>query len=146
GPKGARVFHSLDGGETWSVSPTPVRNDSESSGIFSLSFSDPKHGIAVGGDYSKPGESAQNAALTSDSGKKWTVPASAPAGFRSAVVWLADRKMWIAVGTSGSDVSSDGGRTWKNFDSAPYNAMSFVLSYAGWAVGPNGAIARFKLE
>jgi len=24
--------------------------------------------------------------------------------------------------------------------------MSFILSYAGWAVGPKGAIARFGVE
>jgi hypothetical protein len=54
--------------------------------------------------------------------------------------------MWIATGTSGSDVSSDGGNTWKQFDSAAYNAMSFVSADAGWAVGPKGAVARFRAE
>src|SRR5271163_4495136 len=30
GPGGARVFHSTDGGQTWSVAKTPVRNDGSS--------------------------------------------------------------------------------------------------------------------
>ena len=37
-------------GRTWTVSPTPVRADSAAAGIFSLAFSDAKHGVAVGGD------------------------------------------------------------------------------------------------
>ena len=51
--------------------------------------------------------------------------------------------MFIVTGTSGSDFSVDGGKSWKQFDSASYNAMSFVAD-AGWAVGPNGAIAKFQ--
>lgn len=33
GPDGARVFHSTDGGKTWTVAKTPIRNDSASAGI-----------------------------------------------------------------------------------------------------------------
>jgi hypothetical protein len=58
------------------------------------------------------------------------------------VKYLVHLDQWLAVGTSGSDVSSDGGKTWKKFSDAPYNAMSFTAG-TGWAVGPNGAIARF---
>ncbi len=54
--------------------------------------------------------------------------------------------MWIATGISGSDVSYDDGKTWMQFDSGNYNAISFVSSSAGWAVGPKGAVARFKPE
>jgi len=40
----------------------------------------------------------------------------------------------------------DKGKTWKQFDKGDYNAIGFILSYAGWAVGPKGAIARFGIE
>ena len=69
---GARVFHSEDSGQTWSVAKTPIRHDSASAGIFSLAFSDALHGIAVGGDYMKPDESAGTIAITVDGGKTWT--------------------------------------------------------------------------
>jgi len=39
-----------------------------SSGIFSLAFSDAKHGIAVGGDYSKAPDTTGNIAVTVDGG------------------------------------------------------------------------------
>jgi photosystem II stability/assembly factor-like uncharacterized protein len=145
GTGGARVFHSQDGGKTWSVAAAPIRNDGVGTGIFSLAFAGVRNGIAVGGDYTKPTEAARNIAITSDGGKTWTAPAgSPPEGFRSAVEFVADRKMWVATGTSGSDVSYDDGKNWKRFDSASYNALSFMSSQTGWAVGPNGAIAKFS--
>ena len=145
GPGAARVFHSNDRGRAWTVATTPMRNDGAASGIFSLAFADARHGIAVGGDYSKDKEDRQNFALTSDGGSTWTTTRGAgPKGFRSAVGWLPGRKLWIVTGTSGSDVSSDGGKTWKLFDSGAYNAMSFVPGGEGWAVGPQGRVARFQ--
>jgi photosystem II stability/assembly factor-like uncharacterized protein len=145
GPGAARVFHSKDRGRTWTVAATPVRHDGAAAGIFSLAFAGARHGIAVGGDYSKDGEDRQNIALTSDGGRTWLAPPDAgPKGFRSAVACLPGRELWIVTGTSGSDVSSDGGKTWKLFDRGAYNAMSFAPGGDGWAVGPQGRIARFQ--
>lgn len=145
GPGAARVFHSLDGGLTWTVAATPVRNDAASAGIFSLAFSDARHGIAVGGDYTKPGDSSRNIAVTSDGGRTWTEPPGAhPNGYRSAVAFLPDRRVWITTGPSGSDISADNGKSWQPFDAGAYNAVSFISSKAGWAVGPNGALAEFR--
>ncbi len=144
GIDGARVFHSTDGGVTWTVATTPIRNDSAAAGIFSLAFSGARHGVAVGGDYSKPENAEHNIAVTFDGGKTWTEPAGThPSGFRSAVAFLPDAQVWIAAGTSGSDVSSDGGNTWKPFDNGNYNAVSFLSSKAGFAAGPKGRVARF---
>jgi len=114
-----------------------------SAGIFSLAFRDARHGIAVGGDYAKDSEDRRNIALTNDGGRTWEAVSNAgPKGFRSAVAWLP--RLWIVTGTSGSDVSRDNGNTWKLFDSGAYNAMSFVPGGDGWAVGPQGRIARFQ--
>lgn len=145
GEDGARVFHSRDGGRTWSAAQTPVRKDAASAGIFSLAFSDPRHGVAVGGDYSKPSESRNNIAVTSDGGRTWIEPAgSRPNGYRSAIAVVPGKRMWITVGTNGSDVSFDGGKSWKLFDSGAFNAVSFASSQSGWAVGPNGRLAEFR--
>jgi photosystem II stability/assembly factor-like uncharacterized protein len=145
GPQGARVFHSRDGGRSWSVNRTPIRNDGASAGIFSLAFIDERHGIAVGGDYAKPAESTGNVAFTLDGGETWSAAADArPAGFRSAAAYLPDRQAWIATGTSGSDVSTDGGKSWRTFDTGNFNASSFVTGGIGWAVGPKGRIAVFS--
>lgn len=140
GPRGARVFHSADGGESWSVARTPLRNDSKSAGIFAIAFADPKKGIAVGGDCSKPAATEGNMAITLDGGKTWKA-AAPPHGYRSDIQYIADRKLWLVTGTSGSDMSSDDGASWKQMDTAAYNAMSFAGA-SGWFVGPKGAIAR----
>jgi len=145
GKGGARVFHSRDGGANWTVSPTPIRNDSASAGIFSIAFSDAQHGIAVGGDYGKPKEAIGNIALTFDGGETWVEPkGTRPSGFRSAVAYIASLKAWIATGTSGSDISTDGGQNWKQFDAGDYNAISFLPSAEGWAAGPHGRLARWR--
>ncbi len=143
GPGGARVFHTEDSGKTWSVSKTPLRNDSANAGIFSLAFSSALHGVAAGGDYTKAEDTKGNAAMTEDGGKSWTAARTPPAGYRSAAAYFAEGKMYIVTGTSGSDFSVDGGKSWKPFDNASYNAMSFAAG-AGWAVGPKGAIAKFQ--
>jgi photosystem II stability/assembly factor-like uncharacterized protein len=147
GPGAARVFHSTDAGDTWSVTTTPIRDDSASAGIFSLAFLEKQHGVAVGGDYNKAADAWHNIAITSDGGRTWVEPTGPnPSGFRSAVAYIADRKMWIATGTSGSDVSYDNGKSWKRFDEQAYNAIGFLSSKTGWAVGPKGALAEFHLK
>ena len=147
GPDAARVFHSADAGRTWSVATTPVRNDGASAGIFSIAFADAQNGVAVGGDYSKPDENQHNVAVTSDGGRTWPEPAGArPRGFRSAVAFLPDRRIWIVTGTSGSDVSSDGGQTWTAFDSGAFNTIGCISGSATWAVGPKGRIGRLMIR
>jgi photosystem II stability/assembly factor-like uncharacterized protein len=145
GPGAARVFHSGDGGANWTVAQTPVRNDAAPAGIFSLAFSDSRQGIAVGGDYTKPSETEHNIGATYDGGRTWIEPGgSRPNGYRSAIAFVPDKKIWVAVGPTGSDISSDGGKSWKLFDTGAFNAVSFVSSQAGWAVGPNGRLAEFR--
>ena len=144
GSSGSRVFHSPDGGKTWTVATTPVRKTSSSSGIFSVAFATARSGMVVGGDYAKDSEAQQNSAVTRDGGKTWTAPASGPAGFRSAVLWLADIRTWLASGTSGSDLGSGDG--WKMFDAGAFHALSGKSGKAVWAVGPKGRIARLKLK
>ena len=142
GPGAARVFRSTDRGRSWLAAATPMRNDAPSAGIFSIAFAGPKRGVVVGGDYRKDKEDRANAATSTDGGRTWQAPMAGPHGFRSAVVWVPQWHMWIATGTSGSDSSADG-LTWRQFDSASYNALGFAPGGEGWAVGAGGHAARF---
>lgn len=140
GAKTARVFHSEDRGKTWIVSETPIMAGAESAGIFSIAFRDSEHGMIVGGDFRKPKETGATAAVTADGAKTWTlIDKQLP--FRSGVAWAKDR--WVAVGTSGSHSSQDGGETWKMLDEENYNSVGFTSTGEGWAVGPKGRIAKF---
>lgn len=60
--------------------------------------------------------------------------------------------MLVAVGTSGSDLSLDGGESWNPGDTLSLNAVAFAPGRAGrvrgtvpagWAVGPRGTIAKW---
>ncbi|WP_321474225.1 YCF48-related protein [uncultured Paludibaculum sp.] len=145
GPGAARVFRSRNSGRGWKVAAAPIRNDAPGAGIFSVAFRDDDHGVVVGGDYSKDKEARQTAAFSTDGGKTWKPSANGPAGFRSAVKYLPKARVWVATGTSGSDISRDDGRTWTKFDEGAFNALTFTRDGStGWAVGPKGRIARYR--
>jgi photosystem II stability/assembly factor-like uncharacterized protein len=141
----ARVFHTTDGGMTWTVASTPIISGG-SAGIFSVAFRDAMNGVVVGGDYQKEKESSANFAITTDGGVTWKA-GSPLAGFRSAVSWVRAGDRWdlIASGPSGSDYSSDGGRTWSPIDPTGYHALSFLsIRPIGFAVGDAGRIAKWQ--
>lgn len=121
----------------------PLAGDGDGAGIFSLGYHEgdvPGYGytlLAVGGDYTKPNESAGTAAWTADGGMHWTASAKPPHGYRSAVAWDAAAKAWIAAGTNGTDISMDDGKTWYPLDNGNWNALSLP-----WIVGPKGRIAK----
>ncbi len=133
--------------------PVPVNGDTASEGIFSLVYRDNSEGIdsavAVGGDYTKPDGDTGTAAWWSLSNNRWTAAAKPPSGYRSAVAWDAEDKLWITVGPNGSDISRDDGRTWQPLEHAPadtpkggeWNALSLP-----WAVGPHGRIGKLNLD
>ena len=144
GASRSRVFRSTDGAETWSVFDTPVRAGKASAGIFSLAFRDGLHGVAIGGDFTKPEQSGGNMAFTQDGGQTWK-EGPLPLGFRSAVAWMREPGDWslLAVGTSGSDRAIAGG-AWRALDVEKYNALSVAQfdPKAAWAAGPKGRVAH----
>lgn len=147
GAKVTRVFRSTDRGRTWTAHETPVRAGSPSSGIFSLAFYDADRGIAVGGDYKEPGRAGPLVALTSDGGRTWRLPGGRPpGGYRSAVAYVPGTlgRTLVAVGPTGSDVSTDGGGDWRPLGTAGFHAAGFASPTAGWAVGEDGSVARFE--
>jgi photosystem II stability/assembly factor-like uncharacterized protein len=135
----ARVFHSSDRGETWTVSPTPIRSG-PSAGIFALAFRDSRHGIAAGGDFFLPAASPDALALTDDGGATWQLVADAPNEYRSGAHWVTGTDA-IIVGPSGSDASFDQGRTWHRFDGGSFDTVDCAGGHACWASGEQGRVA-----
>jgi len=101
----------------------PLASRADSAGVFSLAFRDLKYGVAVGGDYKKPNDSFGTAGWTSDGGRHWKAASKPPHGYRSAVAWHPDAKCWIGVGTNGSDISHNNGKTWQPLDDGNWNAL-----------------------
>lgn len=140
----ARVFRSNNRGLTWFVAETPIVKGDPSQGIFSIAMFDAKRGIIVGGNYENAEDVTNNLAFTTDGGKTWTL-AKGLNGYRSGAAYI-DKKTIIAVGSSGSDLTTDGGETWKNLDKENYNAVKAKGKRAIWAVGANGLVAKLNLK
>lgn len=141
GGPAARVFHSPDLGRTWAVVETPIASGNASSGNFSIA----RQGdlvILAGGDYKDVNRSDRTVAYSLDRGATWTLAATPPRGFRSAVAPFG-RTTFVAVGPNGEDVSDDGGAHWTTTGSLDLNALVVLDSRNAWAVGPKGTIARW---
>jgi photosystem II stability/assembly factor-like uncharacterized protein len=143
GGKDARVFRSTNHGLDWFVADTPIVSGTAGSGIFSIAMQDKMRGVIVGGNYEKPDDNTNNLAFTGDGGKSW-IAGKGLNGYRSGVDFI-DRKTLIAVGSSGSDLSVDGGKTWKNLDKENYNSVQSKGEKAIWAVGAGGLVAKFSM-
>lgn len=143
----ARVLRTSDRGRTWAISDTPLAAG-PSTGIFSIAFRDNKHGVIVGGDYTKETETQNNLAFTSDGGLTWKLGTGLH-GFRSVVAYVPGDKTptLVAIGPSGADYSTDDGRTWQAIEGPGFDTFSFVPGKrTGWAAGAKGSLAKLTLD
>jgi hypothetical protein len=150
--------HTEKADPDWSTITLPLAGGSDAAGAFSIGYRVTEDStaevllkggegghrknwrfVAVGGDYSKPNETTGTAARSEDDGRHWTAAGTPPHGYRSAVQWDEVAKVWIAVGTNGSDISRDEGRTWKPLDNGDWSAISLPF-----VVGPKGRIAQLN--
>jgi photosystem II stability/assembly factor-like uncharacterized protein len=138
GGAAARVFHSPDLGQTWTVTQTPVLSGKASQGIFSIVRAGDTVAV-VGGDYSEPHHKEKTAAYSPDQGKSWRLAEDLPRGYRSCVDTFDAG--FVTVGPSGAETSRDGIH-WTPIDAPNLNAVTFI-SGQGWAVGPKGTVAHF---
>jgi photosystem II stability/assembly factor-like uncharacterized protein len=134
----ARVYHSRDRGRTWSVVDTPVVIGA-SAGIFSLDVSGHRV-VAVGGDYLAADARVDIAAASRDGGRSWRLASTMPGGYRSGVAFVGHDSL-VAVGPTGSDVSTDGGRNWTTFDTGYFDTVHRARDGAVWASGTKGRVA-----
>lgn len=139
----ARVFRTTDGGMTWSVAETPLTDASASSGIFSFVFRDAENGVVVGGDYVHPERAHANAAWTDDGGVTWIRPDVPPRGYRSGVAWIEGTDTLVCVGPTGTDVSTDAGRTWSPLGDDGYHGVRAVVG-GGYASGGSGRLGTLR--
>jgi photosystem II stability/assembly factor-like uncharacterized protein len=148
GGSASRVFRSSDGGMTWAVAESAIPPRAGSGGLFSVALADTLHGVVVGGDYERPDSARGTAAFTVDGGATWEPSTSFPRGYRSGVALQrrGDELIAIAVGTTGSDLSRDGGRTWSPLDGTAFNAIQFAPSGVAFAVGGRGRVARLVVR
>ncbi|MGW7681770.1 WD40/YVTN/BNR-like repeat-containing protein [Kribbella sp. NPDC054772] len=143
-PDNSRVFHTNNRGHTWSVASTPIPGLPAEFGIASLAFWDTHHGLALGGG-SPSTNRPSVAAATADGGATWTRVGS-PDGFRTnmAPVPTSGSHTAVAVGFTGSDITTDGGHTWQLFDQTDLRGINCAGDAGCWAVGKDLMAAELK--
>jgi photosystem II stability/assembly factor-like uncharacterized protein len=142
GPAGSRVYRSTDGGRHWKVSQTPLHRGA-SAGVFAVAFRNGLQGLAIGGDFATPATAPRALALTADGGRTWTLVGDAPGGYRSGATWVPHSAgTALAVGLTGSDITTDGGFSWRQFDSGSFDTVECTPGGSCWASGANGRIGR----
>lgn len=141
----ARVLHSGDRGRTWTVTDTPIPGGDPARGVFALAFRDRAHGLAVGGDF-RPGQASPDAAArTADAGRTWRPAGAPPPAYRSGVAWLPhSRTAALAVGPTGTDLTTDAGRSWRTVDTGSYDTVDCTPDHGCWAAGEKGRVARLE--
>lgn len=127
------------------VVDVPIWTGQAGTGIFSIDFLNQREGVVVGGNYMDDKNNSNNVLLTKNGGLSWVKPELPVGGYRSCVKYISPT-MLVATGTSGTDISIDGGNTWKTISSASYNVIS--LSKKGKRVllaNSSGGIGYFDI-
>jgi photosystem II stability/assembly factor-like uncharacterized protein len=125
------------------VTRLPLVQGKESTGANSIAVHG-KNAIVVGGDFSRDTAKADNCVIVR-LGKKLiiTKPITPPGGYRSCVAYLDSEKL-ITCGTSGVDVSADGGKNWKLISGESFHVCQKAKKgNAVFLAGGNGRIARY---
>jgi hypothetical protein len=128
----------------------PVLQGRETTGANSVAVEDDRklHGgknlIVVGGDFSRDSSREKNCALTHDGGETWLVPVVAPHGYRSCVEYTGKDQL-ICCGTSGVDVSVDGGMRWQLISTESFHVCRKAKKgKAVFLAGSGGRVARLS--
>ncbi|MDN4165513.1 YCF48-related protein [Cytophagales bacterium LB-30] len=112
GGKKSRLWVSENKGANWKAIETPILQGESAQGIFSFDFYTPTQGLLVGGDYTQALLEEKHVWVTTDGGSQWTFPSPATKGYRSGVAYLTATRL-LACGTSGIDISENGGLAWR---------------------------------
>src|SRR5207244_11086059 len=122
----ARILATTDGGHTWAAYDTPIVQGTPSSGVFSVDFRDPLHGILGAGELAAPTAFADTVARSSDGGKTWQLTNRPPVpGAIYGLSYVRERsaegdadeegsaaRAVVVTGTGGGTWSPDEGDTW----------------------------------
>ncbi len=128
--------------------PLPLLKGKNSTGANSIDFFEStQKGIIVGGDFTKDTINSGNCILFTydkDSKKpfRFTEPQTVPHGYRSCVIYL-DKTNLLTCGTSGIDISKDGGMNWELISKESFHVCQKAKKgKAVFLAGGNGRIAK----
>jgi Photosynthesis system II assembly factor YCF48 len=123
----------------------PIIQGQTSTGANSIAVYKNK-GIIVGGDFGKDTARFNNAVLVSfaKNNIQFSSPKLPPHGYRSCVIYIDENNL-IACGTSGVDISKDGGISWENISKESFHVVQKAKGKNGdiiYLAGSKGRIAK----
>lgn len=122
----------------------PLLQGRESTGANSMVIDDKGNGLIVGGDFSKDTIRTGNAVLFDKGGKNIRLPLTNPQGYKSCVIFLT-KTILVACGTSGIDLSYDGGLNWKNISKESFHVVQKAKKgNTVYLAGGNGKLAKLN--
>lgn len=130
----------------WSATPLPIAQGQTSKGAFSIAFGK-GYTVITGGNYQQNKNTDSIACYNDGKSKtpKFQLAQRMPKGYQSCIAYL-DKATFISTGTSGTNITTDGGKTWKQIDVSSYNVCQ--KAKRGTLVllaGDQGRIAQFKM-
>lgn len=139
GGKKSRLFHGR------LVDSLPIIQGEESTGANSIAVYKDKKAVVVGGDFKKDTVSSNNCLyfnLDSYAPIHYNIPQTPPHGYRSCVIYLNKNNL-LTCGTSGIDISKDGGKNWELISKESFHVCQKAKKgKAVFLAGGNGRIAK----
>jgi len=122
----------------------PMQSGKNSTGANGLALNpNQKQGIIIGGDFAN--DKRRDSAMLLFSlhpSVKFSNPVTPPSGYKSAAVYLSQSTV-LSCGTSGVDLSVDGGLNWKNISNLGFHvAVKSPDGQHAIMAGGNGRIAK----
>lgn len=120
----------------------PIVQGKDFTGANSIAVYDEKNMVIVGGDFTKDTSRYMNCVLTKNKGQSFIIPTTPPFGYRSCVIYTSKNKL-ITCGTTGVDVSEDGGNNWRNVSASGFHVVQKAKNgKAVFLAGSRGRIAK----
>jgi photosystem II stability/assembly factor-like uncharacterized protein len=142
---GGRVSSLYEGKNRFSLM---VSQGGETTGANSIAINpgNPNQAFVVGGDFSHDTVSKGNSLRLNFNPFSQEVPKSPPRGYRSCVEYINEKKM-ICCGTTGVDISTDGGVNWLGISDKSFHVCTKAkFGQTVFLAGAHGAIARLKWD
>jgi hypothetical protein len=131
--------------------PLPIMQGKESTGANSIAIhSSGLHAVVVGGDFTKDSIGSNNCVLVEIQERStyinFTQPNTFPHGYRSCVTYLTEKEL-LTCGTSGIDISKDGGMNWELISKESFHVCQKAKKgNAVFLAGGGGRIAKLVYQ
>ncbi|MBC7652302.1 MAG: oxidoreductase [Deinococcales bacterium] len=123
----------------------PIAQGKESTGANSIDVWKNK-AVIVGGDFANDKDTTGNCVLVDfEEFPKFSFPQTPPHGYRSCVIYINEKTL-LTCGTSGVDVSYDGGKNWQLISMQSFHVVQKAKNgKAIFLAGSSGKIAKLEL-